>query len=480
MHFVSDKFSFRGRFADNGYSIVNSGDVAQTSRTDDYNFANALDVTLRHGRRVVSFSSDIAVVNTPVSRISATDGGGEPILAQRGSALSFTTSEKIGYAWMLSGVSTLGANLRFESAYDTFKSDFTAGSGAAANNIRGHDLQTVIEPQYTFKPDVRFNVKVIIPLTLTAMKFTDRLTERKYPVGKTDIGLRTVVNFRPTAKFRGSVTLSRSTRLGGIRDYITNPVYLTYRQRTTFGSGVLNSSESYGASTNLYFRDPIKAFFVTLIGLYRFGRNNRISGSNVTSDEVTSSVENRRNRSDMLNMRLVLSKNMRAWRTTFTLDGNFNSLRRKILRQQNPYRVGNVLYALHGAVSSTPFNGAVDLSVDAWYQTSVQKITAIGTRSDMDNLTVQGSLSVHPVPSLELYSNIYRNQVTVGTDGAKVSFFLGAGVRFHSGHFDFELSGKNLTNCRSYAYSYFSDSDLYNYSFTLRPIEFLASVKYKF
>ena len=478
-HFVADKFSFRGSFADNGYSIFNSGDVAQMSRTDDYNFTNALDVTLRIGRQVVSFSSDIAVVNTPVSRISATDGVAT-MLAQRGGALTFTTAEKVGYSWMLSGVSTLGVNLRFESAYDKFKSEFTTGNASAANDVRGYDLQTVIEPQYTYKPDVRFNVKVLLPVTLTSMRFTDRLTDRRYPVDKTDVGVRTVVNFRLTAKFRGSMTLARTTRLGGITDYITNPVYLTYRQRTTFGSGTLNSTENYSAGTNLFFRDPIKAFFVTFNGLYRFGHNNRISGSNVTADEVASSVESRRNRSDMFTAALIISKNMRAWHTTFTLDGNVTSMRRKILRQQNPYRVGNTAYALHGAVSSTPFNGAVDLSVNAWYRTSVQKIAALGMRSDMDDLTAQGALSVHPVPSLELYSQVYWNSVTVGTDGSKESFFLGAGVRRHKGHFGIEFSGKNLTNCRSYAYSYFSDSDIYSYSFTLRPIEFLASVKYTF
>ena len=477
--FIGDRFSFRGRFADNSYSIFNSGDVRQTSRTDDYNFANTLDMTLRSGRNIVSFNSNIAVVNTPVSRINAS-GDATSTLVQRGSALAFTTSEKIGYAWTLAGVSTLGVNLNFDSAYDTFKSRFTAGSSGFANDIRGYDLKTVLEPHYTYRPDVRFNVKVQVPLTLTTMKFSDRLTDKKYPVNKTDIGLRTIVNYKPTARFRGSLTLSRNTRLGDIRDFITNPVYTTYRQRTTFGTGLLNESESYSAATNLYFRDPIKAVFITFTGLYRSGHNNRISGSNVSPDEVSSLVANSRNRSDMLNLGLTLSKNVRPWRTTFTLDGNVNSIRRKILRQENPYRVGNIIYSLHGAISSTPFNGAVDLAVSAWYKSSVQKITALGMRSDLNDIIAQGSLSVHPVSAVEIYSQIYWNQATVGQGGTRDCFFLGAGARYHAGHFDLELSGKNLTNSRSYSYSYFSDSDLYSYSFTLRPIEFLVTLKYSF
>ena len=477
--FISDKFSFRGRFADNNYSIVNSGDVLQDSRTDDYNFSNSLDVTIRKGKRIVSFHSDMAVVTTPVCRIGAVDGG-STILAQRGSALSFTTSEKIGHSWILGNNSTLGVNLRFESAYDKFKSGFTAANSASDNNVDGYDLQAIVEPEYRYRPGTRFNLKVTLPVTMTAMRFSDRLTDRRYPIEKTDFGVRTVLNFKPTARLSSTLTLGRTVRLGGIKDYITNPIYVTYRQQTTFGSGMLNSTESYSAMANIFFRDPITAFFVTFTGLYRFGHSNRISGSDVTADNVISSVENRRNSSDMLNANLSVSKNMRPWRTTFTIDGNINSLRRKVLRQQKPYSVGNLIYKIHGAVTSTPFNGAIDLSVNAWYTRSIQKIAAIGLRNNVNDIVAQASLSVHPSKNLEIYSSGYWNHVVVVNDTSKESFFIGGGVKYHTGHFDFELSGKNLTNCRSYSYSYFSESDIYSYTFSLRPIEFLASVKYTF
>lgn len=477
--FISDKFSFRGRFADNSYSIINSGDVMQDSRTDDYNFANSLDVTIRKGKRIVSFQSDIAVVNTPVSRIGATDGG-VALLSQRGSALSFTTTEKIGHSWMIDNNSTLGVNLRFESAYDRFKSGFTAGNSSSANNVNGYDLQTIVEPEYRYRPGPKFNLKVLVPVTLTAMRFSDRLTDSRYPLNKTDFGVRTVVNFKPTAKINTTLSLGRSVRLGGIKDYITNPVYITYRQRTTFGSGTLNSTESYSATANLNFRDPIRAIFITFTGLYRFGHSNRISGSNVTADNVSSTVDNLRNRNDMLNATLSVSKNMRPWRTTFTLDGNVNSLHRKVLRQQKPYTVGNLIYKLHGAVSSTPCNGAIDLSLNAWYTRSVQKITAIAMRNNVNDIVAQASLSVHPVKSFEIYASGYWNHVVVVNGISKESLFVGGGMRYHTGHFDFELSGKNLTNCRSYSYSYFSESDIYSYTFSLRPIEFLTTVKYTF
>lgn len=90
-------------------------------------------------------------------------------------------------------------------------------------------------------------------------------------------------------------------------------------------------------------------------------------------------------------------------------------------------------------------------------------------------------MSVHPVKRVELYSQLYWNSVTLPSGSSKESLFVGAGVRVHAGRkFDIEISGKNLSNCKSYAYSYFVDSDLYSYNFALRPIEFLATVKYTF
>lgn len=74
-NYISDKLSFRGRFADNSYGIRNTDVVRQLSRTDNYSFKNAFDGTVRIGNRIISVKSDITVVNTPVSRLSADSEG---------------------------------------------------------------------------------------------------------------------------------------------------------------------------------------------------------------------------------------------------------------------------------------------------------------------------------------------------------------------------------------------------------------------
>lgn len=482
-NYISDKLTFRGRFADNSYGISNAGEVRQLSRTDDYSFKNAFDGTVRIGNRIISVKSDIAVVNTPVSRLSAADAGsGVTTLAQRGRALTFTTDERASYTWMLGAYSHIGASLRFQSAYDMFRSDYSSeSSGTAANDVKGHDLTLTVTPQYQYKPNTSYSLNIQVPVSYSSMSFDNLLSGAKYPTDRVDMGAKVSFNMRPGANFRASLTLGQQNTLGGIKDYIVNPVYTTYRQRTTFGSGELNLRKSYSASTNLNYRDPVKAFFATLTALYRIGHNNRISGSDVTPGQVTGSVEKSDNRSHMFMSSLSLSKNMRSWRTTFTLDGHVNYLSRKILRQKKPYTVDNTSYVVHASVKSNPVAQLIDISLEGWYRPSVQKISSLGTRNSVDDFEAQASVSVHPVKRVELYSQLYWNSVTLPSGSSKESLFVGAGVRVHAGRkFDIEVSGKNLSNCKSYAYSYFVDSDLYSYTFALRPIEFLATVKYTF
>lgn len=479
-NYISEQLSLRGRFADNSYAITNSGDIAQRSRTDDYNFDNSFATTLRRGNNVISLSSHIAVTNTPVSRLQASDAG-KPLISQRGSALSFTTREEATYKWLIGSHSQIGTSLKFESAYDTFKSDYASSTAVpAANDIRGHNVTVTAEPEYRYKPNTRFWATLRVPVSFTSRRYTDRLTATPYPTDRADIGVRATFNIRPTARLRGSLSLGRSNSFGGMDDYIVNPVYTTYRNRTTLGSGELNEREKYSAVTNLHFRDPIRAVFVSFTALYNIGHDNRIKGSDVTPGQVSTSVENSRNRSDMMNTGLTISKNVRSWRTTFTLDGSMTLLKRRMLRQKKPYTVENTAWSLHASVNSSPVADRIDFSAEVRYEPTVQKITALGVRNNVDDIAAQASLSVHPLKQVEVYSKVYWNKATIPGGDHKESLFVGAGIRYHSGHFEAELSGKNLTNTKTYSYSYFQDSDLYSYSFDLRPIEFLATVKYTF
>lgn len=497
--YFSNKFSFAGRFADHTYDIADlsspssAADIAQQSRTDNYSFANSLDGTLRIGKSLISFDSDIAVVNTPVSRLRATNvADGSPLVEQRGEALTFTTAERIGYSWMLGAYSHIGANLRFDSAYDVFKSAYTAAtaspstpastaSATVANNVRGYDITTTVEPEYQFKPDSWYSLKLQLPIRFTAMDYTDRIAaDADRSIGRTDLGVRASFNFKPSYAFRGSLVVGRQTSLGSIRDFIVNPVYTTYRNRSTFGFGELGIRENYTVSTNLFYRDPVRAFFVTLTSLYRRGSSNYLRGSDVSSSSVSSTVRDEKNTNDLINSGISISKNVRPWRTTFTLDANFEQMRRRIMRQGVVRTVVNTSYVLHAAVKGSPAASVIDFGVEGWYKPSVQKITSLGVRNRADDIVTQATLSVHPVKSVEIYSQLYWNHVSILADAAKESLFVGGGIRWHSGHFDVELSGKNLTNEKTYAYSYFVDSDCYSYSFRLRPIEFLASVKWTF
>lgn len=65
-------------------------------------------------------------------------------------------------------------------------------------------------------------------------------------------------------------------------------------------------------------------------------------------------------------------------------------------------------------------------------------------------------------------------------DKARKSVFMDCGARYRIGRIDAEVSARNLTNDHQYSYSYVHDSDIYAYSFRLRPMEVLMSLWYSF
>lgn len=89
-------------------------------------------------------------------------------------------------------------------------------------------------------------------------------------------------------------------------------------------------------------------------------------------------------------------------------------------------------------------------------------------------------LSFFPISDLELFYKVYYNKSDITTNVSPQNLFMDGGIRYILNKLNFEIAGKNLTNKKVYSYSQLSNYDLYTYSFNLRPIEFLLSVKYSF
>ncbi|MCM1356116.1 MAG: hypothetical protein NC212_06905 [Staphylococcus sp.] len=479
--YIKDKFSFTGHFNSNRYSIFNGARTHQRVATDDYNFNNQLDLTWRSSTSVFGFSSIISVGNTPVNRMTVTGDTIPTPLSQTVKGFAFNTLEKAGYMWRLSSHASLGVDGRFNSSYTRLRSlNDWSDTPRNANDIAGYQLETTLEPYFRYVFSSVFSAKLSVPLRMTNIKYDDELTGRDYPTDRFDADWRLSLTYNPMAGVKSSWSVGRTTTLGSIRNYVLNPIYTTYRRSSVPGTGVLGDSHGIYANGSINYRNTIEGFFASLDGLFRRSTSNRLGSVSTSGGQIESTAVNSKNTSDMLTATLNVSKNFRDISTIVAFAANITDNNSHVMRQHLGYRVDATAWGCLLTVTSFPIRNRLSVKVEGKYDRSGQKIDKLGISNSMHDISGSATLSVFPIKAFELSGAFQYYDLDVADGLRKRSVFLKCGARYTARKFEVELNVNNVTNRRSYSYSYFRESDFYAYSFGLRPREIIASLKYSF
>lgn len=478
--YLKDELSFTGHFNSDRYSIFSDRSISQTNSTRDYNISNRFNGILSISRYMLNFKSNIQFSTTPVSSLHACEAGGTPIIMQNVKGSLFSTREELGYSWNINSRSYIAANLIFQLAHERYRSIIDTPPGSPSNDIRGYDIATTIEPsyQYKFNRGVTFTLKA--PIRLHNLKFDNLPTGRHYPTNRLDVDLRATIRYNTPFNLRTSLSAGRLNHLGSISDYITEPVYLTFRQQSTLGNALLGQRTSYFATSNLSYRNTVEGLFSSASITYRHTLANRLGNLNVSDGNLESDYKNIDNRSNIFSANGSFSKKVYGWGTSFGIDGGYELMKRDIMRGDVKMNMRINGYNVRLNVNSNPINNYLIADFTLKYSRTSQKVQGASSGSHTDALLGKLTLATRPLQWLELGAGGHYSRSLTGTGVVKNSFFTDCYVRSSLKRFDLELSAKNLTNTREYSYSYMLDSDLYYYSFALRPFEVLLTVKYTY
>ncbi len=478
--YFSDKLLFTGHFDSNRYNVNDGRTIKQNVSSNDYNLSNKLDGTVRISKHLINFKSVIQASTTPHNRLTASNDEGE-FINQNVKGFNFFTKEEIGYAWSLSTRSSLGLKAIFNLDYTRFKSNADRPADMRENDIQGYDIQTIIEPEYklTLPSGIRFTLSA--PLRLRDLNFDNHTDSKDYSLNRFDADFKAQVNYTFPFNLKTNISFGRQNRLGGISDFIENPIYLTFRKQSVLGSGKTNRRSTWHASSNFSYRNTVEGLFASATLIYRQMTSNRLSGLSVSSqDNITTSFSNIDNKMRSLNSGISLSKKVYTWHTTFSVDGNVEIFKKDIIRQSIMMNLDVKSYMGKISVNSSPIGNYLIIDLEGRYSGS-HSTTGKNFFSDSTNdITGRLSLSTQPIKNIEISLHGYFSHSTISNDVTKNSFYLDGNVNFHKGRFEIELSARNLTNETKYSYSYIIDSDRYNYSFDLRPIEAFLTLKYNF
>jgi len=478
--FISNIFSFIGHFNLNKYEIENEQSYFQKNSTGDYNVRNTLNCIFRISDCILDFKSDTQFSTTPVNRLSAYKNG-DAFIMQNIKGYGIRNKEEIGYSLLINAKSYIGFKSTFCFNYDLFESSNGIPIQSITNNVNGYKITTTVEPLYQYKISNRLILNVSVPLRLNNLKFNDAVNTKKYKTDLFDYDFKSGLNYNTPFNLKTTWTIGRQNYLGDISDFIINPLYLTFRQVSISGNGNLSKKVSHYVTANFTYRNAIEGLFSSASCMYRHTTSNRLGSIDISNDEnILSSLKNMDNTSRLINTTFSVSKKVFSWNTSFSFDCSYELLKKSVLRQQNTLNVDMSNFVCHFNINTNPIGNYLIALFDFKHSYTKQEINISDTGGRTNQTTINLTLTTNPIKSLELGTSLYYSRRDTDSNKASSSFFIDCNARYRIGAFDIELTAHNLTNTKEYEYTSIYDSDIYSYSFKLRPLEMTLTLRYSF
>lgn len=481
LSYLNNELKFKGRFNDNAYHISKGATIHQSLSNDDYNLSNCLNIIARTKKNVYEFNSLVSVANTPDNFISATIPSADSLLVyQTAQGFSFYTLEDATFSWLVSMRADVGMKISFEAFYDLFKSSQSMPN-LFINNINdnfGYKIVSSAEPYCQLKFG-NTTWRTELPIRMYNICFTDGIGDLGHTFHRPYVDFKSSLNFYLFSHVRTSIALGRKHTIGGLEDFIVNPISTTYRQSSVLGAGILNLRKNDYLTVNASYRNTVEGLFWALRASYNNLYNNTMTASEITSEEFTTEKKQRETKGTTADLYFTFSKKLKDLNTTFTLTGNAMLMKRTTQRQGNVMDVRNDVYTLKGDASSNFFDNKLSTNFSCHYIHTRQS-SIMFTPTRLNDIILNMELSYFPFRRFELFYDLYFSQTELAANTTPQNCFMDAGVRYTYKDVDIELSGRNLTNKRTYSYSKITAYDLYTYQFNLRPIEFLVSLRFGF
>lgn len=480
--YISNDLALKGRFCDNTYNVNNNNILQQSLNNNDYHITNEFAGIFKNGRNIFDVKSLISFGSTPHNEIVATIPATDSlIVTQIATGMAFHTLESTSYSWLISQVSLLGIEASFEVFYDRFSSQNNPipTPSRQGNEVSGYKIVTSVVPFYQLKNE-HLTWRTEIPVRMYDLEYRNIITGAKHPLHKPYIDIKSSLYFNLFGSIKTTLSIGRDHTIGNIQDYITTPIYTTYRQQIALGTGNLGIRSNNYISLSANYRNSIEGIFASLRTSYNVITSNEISTTSITADEVIYGHITTDNKGSNANLFFNLSKNQRNWNTTFTLSGGAIYLKRMTQRESQLLNVKTQNYSIGADIHSTFWNERISGRVNLRYGITSQTTDMQTDNTNLHDWLLTAELSVFPVSSLEIFYTLHYNKSDLATNSSAENIFMDSGIRYKDKDWIVELRGKNLTNAQVYSYSYINNYDTYTYSCLLRPIEFILSFQYSF
>ncbi|MDE5714400.1 MAG: Plug domain-containing protein [Muribaculaceae bacterium] len=476
--YLLNELYFQGKFSDNDYRICNDRTVMQSLSNRDFLVEDRFNSIIRKGGNVFDVGARMTFSTSPHNRMTVVDNTSEvPYISQilKGNTFFSTFTAKYTSVW---DTFSFGGDANADISLDSFKSDEgDSDMFVGTNEEHGYKIGVFLRPFFSF--DIgRLKWRTEIPVSFHTIRYKDVVDNRIYSDSRPYIDFSSNLLWKMSVYISLQGGFSLRHDYGGLRDFIDNPLYTSYRTETVLGTGALSSSGSKRGNVMLRYSNPLNGLNTSLrLSCGRTDRNQLSSSVVSETEETVSSIE-RRNRINTFSWAIDAAKRMHN--VVVKVSGNGMASQREAMRQNRDLTVDSRFRTVSATLLTYFLSDRLNMDVTAVYSGIEQRIKATGTKTDQSNVNCNFKISGFVIPYLELYSSVAFERSRLAEGGNRGYVFLDAGMRLKKRKFEIELKGANLTDERVYEYSITRSLDIGTYRYALRPLEVIATFKWMF
>lgn len=503
LRYLTDRLSLQGGWKRNGYAFSANG-VEQRNVQDTWGLRNDLDWKMRTGRRVLSFSSKMQLSFAPRNTMSAAwsatseaaDGNAAAYnIRQAVEGLSFRSAHSTSLSWGLGKNSRggrLGLLMALGADYHTMDFTFAENSGAASSAAQvkplsaastdAYRIQTAVGPQYEVSIP-RLAIRLAVPVRQFDICYTDHAMQQRVDHHRPHVSPECELNVFVQRNLRLQFNASYAERLAQLDEWLSEPVYTSYRSLSTTGCGTLQQTNTAEASGQIFWSKPIKGRSLTASGGYARNEYNMASASYVNADgSMVNTATDGTTLTHTWYGRARLARSIYACKAYLMMQYGINSSHSPLHRQGLDLSVHSLSQQLSASAEQHYFDRRLSLAlIGGWQRLTVASKGYAGMDYALTDYTAELRISSQPVNALSLYVSGQWRYTEATSQGGVAQFYLDGGATWNvSKRVELSLKASNLTNARTYLARSFSSTDVTTCRYALRPAEAVLTCRWNF
>lgn len=471
-----ENLSFNARFFHKNFNVEDNFNGSQKQKTNNFQLVNQLSSIYHLGGKIIQFQSNIRFSNTPVNRLETFPISAKRQMYQSLCETVFQTDEHTSFGLQLGSLFQMGVRIDFESNYNKISLARIRSGNDAENTFKGYKLNTSLEPYWQMSVS-QFTWEIKAPMSLLNVHFDNLGENKEYRLDKVYANINTSVAWNMLKGLKVRLSGGTQCRFGDISNYVTTPIFYTYKDATTLGTGLLTNRNVLFVNGHVDFHNTVRGLFASLMGSISHTHANSMAQTRVSNGSIYQAKSDKRNSLLDKMLTLNLSKNIHSTGTSLALLGNWGISNTHIMSKDMVLGLANKRYIVTVKLEQSLWNDKLNLALDYSYYQNKNCVQELTTK--MYNHQGSWGVSYFILKSLELFGDVSYNWLKE-IDYRKQMIYANAGLRYKKKNIEVELLIRNLTNQNYYVINKQIGESNYRYRYNLRPISCMLSFKYNY